>query len=100
MKKEDIQKSALESCVIDNSIYNDEFQSYFMDGFKAGAQWRINSVWHDASEEPRRGEHILMRFKSGNLTSWFASADIYSVFKRFEVVAWAYVDDLLPSKED
>ena len=22
-------------------------------GFKQGAQWRVNSVWHDASEKPK-----------------------------------------------
>lgn len=26
------------------------------EAFKEGAEWRINSVWHDASKEPKNGK--------------------------------------------
>ena len=26
------------------------------EAFKEGAEWRINSVWHDASKEPKIGK--------------------------------------------
>lgn len=26
--------------------------------FKAGAEWRINSVWHDAREKPDKGKFL------------------------------------------
>lgn len=68
------------------------------DAFEAGAQWRINSVWHPINEDPGYGKYILVHFKSGNFTSWFACADILSDFKRFEVEEWAYVVDLLPTE--
>lgn len=29
--------------------------------FKAGAEWRINSVWHDAREKPDKGKCSLWR---------------------------------------
>lgn len=32
---------------------------YFCDGFVEGADWRINSVWHDANEIPKRMIRIL-----------------------------------------
>ena len=67
------------------------------DAFEAGAQWRINSVWHPINEDPGYGKYILVHFRSGNYTSWFASADILSDFKRFEVEEWAYLVDLLPA---
>lgn len=28
--------------------------NYFCDGFVEGAEWRINSIWHDASEKTAR----------------------------------------------
>ncbi|HCZ20630.1 MAG TPA: hypothetical protein DHU85_03800 [Porphyromonadaceae bacterium] len=70
------------------------------DIFKAGAQWRINSVWHPINEDPGYGKYILVHFRSGNYTSWFASADILWDFKRFEVDEWAYVVDLLPADSE
>lgn len=69
-------------------------------GFIAGAQWRINSVWHPINEDPGYGKYILVHFRSGNFTSWFASADILSDFKRFEAEGWAYVGDLLPADSE
>lgn len=29
--------------------------------FKAGAEWRINSVWHDAREKPDKGKNFQKR---------------------------------------
>jgi hypothetical protein len=97
MKKEQIEKAAREQ--LKGIVPCEWNQQPFIDIFVDAANWRINSVWHDANEEPKHGEHILVRFKSGNFTSWFVSTDICSVFKRFEVVAWAYIEDLLPNKE-
>lgn len=28
--------------------------------FKAGAEWRINSVWHDAREKPDKGKLLIV----------------------------------------
>lgn len=68
--------------------------------FTKGANWRINSVWHPINEDPGYGKYILVHFRSGNFTSWFASADILSDFKRFEAEGWAYVVDLLPADSE
>lgn len=98
MKKEDIQKSALESCVIDNSIYNDEFQPYFMDGFKDGAEWRINSVWHKDINKGKMRKAILVQFDNGLFKLFEDIRDLKGIEDKIE--AFAYVNDLLPSKED
>ncbi len=37
--KQTLEEAAIESCVIDRSIYNDEYQPYYLDGFKDGAEW-------------------------------------------------------------
>ena len=52
MKKEDIEKAAVDSCVFENSIFNPELTPYYEQGFKDGANWRINNVWHKPNEEP------------------------------------------------
>lgn len=71
-------------------------------GFMAGVQWRINSVWHDNSIRPGEDCDVLVETKRGiemdrydidyneldNGTDWEA-----------DVIRWAYVDDLLPEKK-
>lgn len=32
----------------------------FNEGFRAGVEWRINSVWHDVSEVPANGQTSLV----------------------------------------
>lgn len=51
MKRVDIAKAAVDSCVIENDIFNPQLTPYYEQGFKDGANWRINSVWHDARTE-------------------------------------------------
>ena len=61
--------------------------------FVYGAHWRINSVWHDASEEPRIGEHIIAIDESG-----FIAEECY--YGRMYGTRWAYIDDLLPERKE
>ena len=61
--------------------------------FVYGAHWRINSVWHDASEEPRIGEHIIAIDESG-----FIAEECY--YGRMYGTRWAYVADLLPERKE
>lgn len=72
-------------------------------GFMAGAQWRINSVWHDNSIRPGEDCDVLVETKRGiemdrydidyneldNGTDWEA-----------DVIRWAYLDDLLPERKE
>lgn len=98
MKREEIEKAAIELCTSEKQ--EEWLKDYGIHCFLDGARWRINSVWHTISEEPGCGKHILVHFRSGNFNSWFASADILSAFKMFEVEEWAYVEDLLPTKDE
>ena len=59
MTREQIEKAAMEYAVR-NSWYPGEtsyesdikaMEESFADAFKDGAQWRINSVWHDRTEK-------------------------------------------------
>lgn len=72
-----------------------------MRGFIKGASWRINSVWHDTSEEPNG--HRLMFIESVQkcffLEMYFGTWE--EMKKRFAIKRWAYAIDLLPEgKED
>lgn len=70
------------------------------DGFIAGAEWRINSVWHDLKDElPEYNKHVVNE-------DWFDfvakdEKDLKRILKKYPFKRWAYVDDLLPGgKED
>lgn len=66
-------------------------------------KWRINSVWHDAEEEPKRNawflaqigdcafDTFIMQIESNRWDRWCNGLNI----KR-----WAYIDDLLPERKE
>lgn len=62
--KQTVEEAAIESCVIDRSIYNDEYQPYYLDGFKDGAEWQSKqSPWISVKERlPEEGQRILVGF--------------------------------------
>lgn len=72
------------------------------DGFIAGAQWRINSVWHDASEKPKfngkvEKEGILLLYSSGQCVFLYLDKDEWeSILGYATFVKWAYITDLIP----
>lgn len=64
--------------------------------FVKGAMWRINSVWHNASEKPKLGELIIVEVY-GKIWDYGK----YDVCDTIHPKArWAYMDDLLPNTED
>lgn len=73
--------------------------------FIAGAIWADNNpdlsvLWHSASEIPKDGEWILIQYDDDRydlLELGDTHADIFCAWcKRYGVIRWAYVDDLLP----
>lgn len=75
--------------------------------FKAGAEWRINSVWHDAKEKPKVGEFIVCVHEKGKLMGILQEDQIFvssrpgCVLYRFsETIQWAYLNDLLGIMEN
>jgi len=61
-----VEEAAIESCVIDRSIYNDEYQPYYLDGFKDGAEWQSKqSPWISVKERlPEPNKLVLCRMVS------------------------------------
>ena len=66
--------------------------------FMDGAEWRINSVWHDRAEKADTSKELILMYSNGsvrvtllnpNLTfDGFLSVDMF--------IKWAYVSDILP----
>lgn len=57
--KQTVEEAAVERCVIYGSIYNDEYQPYYIEGFKAGADWQAKqSPWISVEERlPEKPEY-------------------------------------------
>lgn len=94
MTKEDIEKAAVDSCVFENSIFNPELTPYYEQGFKDGANWRINNVWHKPNEEPVSFCSLLLIENSNG------EFDLEYKFDPATTKRWAYVKDLIPNMEE
>lgn len=72
--------------------------------FIYGANWRINSVWHDASEKPEFGGEarwIVMYFEHGMLSTTFARKDEWHELRKSNsFTKWAYQTDLMPDRKE
>lgn len=100
MTREQIEKAAREySDVIWN---NDRARDISKIAYSAGAQWRINSVWHDASEKPNVSKPVLLIYDGNRYrVGYFIEKNLYRSFRcRWTINRWAYVEDLLPDGKE
>ncbi len=76
-----------------------------MEGFEAGVNWAQEefkkSLWHDASEEPQaerpiliKKDFIFIRYEAHS----FCIGNWKERVKRFSIVSWCYIDDLIPQE--
>lgn len=88
----------------DSLTYSKASEQYDVQkSFKAGANWRINTVWHDVSEEPKILGVFIILHNSFGYTALVVpvNSDEWIRYKRlFKPDEWAYMQDLLPNKED
>lgn len=77
--KQTVEEAAIESCVIDRSIYNDEYQPYYLDGFKDGAEWQSKqSPWISVKERlPDENEDIIILCKHGGIFNGTYSNNVW-----------------------
>jgi hypothetical protein len=115
--KQTLEEAAIESCVIDRSIYNDEYQPYYLDGFKDGAEWQAKqSPWISVKERlPEEGKPVLIRLKDGvirlacydieedsNIYFWNDNY-AYETFRPWDVTHWREItsfDEILEANRD
>ena len=99
MTREQIEKAAIKSA--DEELDDFECRGH-RDGFISGAQWRINSVWHDRAEKADTSKELILMYSNGsvrvtllnpNLTfEGFLSVDMF--------IKWAYVSDIQPERKE
>lgn len=101
MKIEDIEKRSLEYAEITAPTYaNGDFESTIADAFEHGANWRINSVWHEVSEEPERNRIYLAQLGDCAFDTFYDSKNWVNFSRGINIQRWAYVEDLLPNKQE
>lgn len=103
MSKEDIKKAKAENAErIANIAYSGGGhigQDDLERAFENGAEWRINSVWHDVDNElPEYNRHVVNE-------DWFDftakdEKDLKRIMNQYPFKRWAYVDDLKPNMEE
>lgn len=97
MTQEEIDRAAVDSCVIERDIFNPELTPYYEQGFKDGANWRINSVWHTMDVVPEREVLLALHGYGRTITiKWNGDMKWKGMDKFFRAEKWAYMDDLLP----
>ncbi len=96
MTREDIEKAALKGVEeYVNSGNLKGFRGSYCKGFMEGAEWRINSVWHDSTEKPKPGQLLLVRTLYGGYDLCYYGEYVWNT-----VMTWAYVKDLIPNTEE
>lgn len=101
MTREQIEEAALQHTMNETGLdYIGEVSCE--NGFIAGAHWRINSVWHDTSEEPDVDKPVLVNYDGSRyMVNYFMTKKLYRSFRRrWTINRWAYVDDLLPERKE
>ena len=95
MTREDIEKAANEFADREYE-YNDIDRNALYKGFYWGADWRINSVWHDATEKPKLRELIIVEVY-GKIWE-YGKSDVCDT--NHPAARWAYMKDLILNTED
>lgn len=96
MKREEIEKVSKEYAWT-GDMYNLE------DAFKAGANWRINSIWHNAVKKPTKKKIIVVIKDDGCICqiSFMVGVDDWEGFVNdCGIIKWAYKEDLIPNTEE
>ena len=74
----------------------------FAEAFNDGANWRINSVWHSYKIKPDKGKLLLVEDidSAYDLVYLNNSNPWEELSKKSHYMRWAYVEDLLPNKQE
>lgn len=104
MKREDIEKTATSYAndVCKGSHHRCGLKQYCMVDFMEGAEWRINSIWHDTSEKPDKGKLLIVEDidSAYDLVYLTKSKPWEELSEKNHYMRWAYIEDLLPNMED
>lgn len=99
MKREDIENAAKKeaenlACLVyygGSAISQEDVENAFV----KGAEWRINSVWHDFDININNHDDVVLLLKNGKIVDYDDDWEEYYS----PAVKWAYKKDLLPNTE-
>ena len=99
MTKEDIEKAAIKNIEFQGKLdLASIIENSCRESFVLGANWRINSVWHDASEKPHRNKWYIAQIGDNAFDTFTDSVNWESYARGLNIIRWAYIEDLIPSK--
>lgn len=103
MTREEIEKAAKDYALQDIRTIGIYARAKLIEGFEIGAQWRVNSLWHDGKSRPEHGKYVLLQLKGHNfkIDMWNDCEYMYlEHYSYSSIERWAYLDDLLPDGRD
>lgn len=103
MKREQIEKEIDARLEEPDNDWDGIFNSGYSRGFREGAQWRINSVWHNLPNDLPQKENTLIL-----LELIFEDRLVYFPIEWVNVgveiskqaTRWAYINDLIPERKE
>lgn len=99
MTREQIEKAGRDYALDQLGIVGLPGRAEAMKAFIAGAEWRINSMWHDDISECKDVKRwIVVEYNNGYVDVLPDIRDLDGV--KDLVVRVAYVDDLLPERKE
>lgn len=99
MKKEDIEKTAINNISISEILdLRETVKCIACESFIDGANWRINSVWHKDIQNGKTKKPILVKFDNGLFNLFEDIRDLKGIEDKVSI--FAYIEDLLPIKEE
>ena len=103
MKREviiDIAQSYVSRLYEENEYPNDkrEIEIDVEEAFIDGANWRIKSVWNKDIQNGKTKKPILVKFDNGLFNLFKDIRDLKGIEDKVSI--FAYIEDLLPNKEE
>lgn len=98
MNRETIERAAMETARKACAHFDEAFE--YANGFVTGANWRINSVWHDAETEIPRENKAVIGITGGNYCCYMGLCGETAKEICPEMAKWAYVSDLTPDRKE
>lgn len=105
MTREQIEKEIDVRLEEPDNEWDGIFNSGYSKGFREGAQWRINSVWHDTCDIAEPGNDCLVEYMDGdgNVCIRIDRRSEYEWINAChydKILRWAYISDLIPERKE
>ena len=101
MNRETIENEGRNIALSDLTLVGLNERSIALKYFAKGADWRINSVWHNPCDIAEPGKDCLVEHMDGDgnvciRIDWRSEYEWVNACHYDKVLRWAYLDDLIP----